>query len=236
MLLTKRGHDFPVLNSFGCLVDPFFPGEPFLLIGVFQSLDDFHVLYVDRLFRFDAEDPGRLLLSRPPLEGFIDGLATQLEILLELIAGDEEGGSDRVEAAAPLIAGQGGRVGGDAGQILDRVAILAPVETAHGDPAAGVRKLVAGRYHGLGQGVKEVGLLRVLRLGLVLRRHLTGVHGIESLLPEFGLLGGGDFKRQGLQVDLALLRFRIVAVEAIVLEKGEVFVGQSDFGFGGGCR
>ena len=58
MLLTKGGHNFLVLSSFGCLVDPFFPREPFLLIGVFQSLDNFQVLYVDRVFRLDAYDPG----------------------------------------------------------------------------------------------------------------------------------------------------------------------------------
>ena len=41
VLLAKGGHNFLVLSSFGCLVDSLFPGEPFLLVGVFQSLDDF---------------------------------------------------------------------------------------------------------------------------------------------------------------------------------------------------
>ena len=89
MHLAKGGHNFFVLSSFGCLVDSFFPGQPFLLIGVFQSLDDFQVLDVDRVFRLNAEDPGRLLLSSLPLEGFINSLTSQLEVLLELIAGDE---------------------------------------------------------------------------------------------------------------------------------------------------
>ena len=71
VLLAKGGHNFLVLSSFGCLVDPFFPGKPFLLIGVFQSPDNFDVPYVDRVFRFDAEDFRLLSHGSPALEPFI---------------------------------------------------------------------------------------------------------------------------------------------------------------------
>ena len=57
MFLAKRGHDFLVFSSCDCLVDPFFPGEPFLLVVVFQSLGDFRVLYVDRIFRLYPMGP-----------------------------------------------------------------------------------------------------------------------------------------------------------------------------------
>ena len=55
MLLTKRGHDFPVLNSFGCFIDSFFPGKPFLFVRFLESLNDLFVFDVDCFFWIDAK-------------------------------------------------------------------------------------------------------------------------------------------------------------------------------------
>ena len=57
------------------------------------------------------------------------------------------------------------------------------------------------------------------------------MHGVEDFLPKFGVSKGGDFKRQSLEVDLALLGVCVVAVEAIVLEECEVLFGEFGSGF-----
>ena len=103
--------------------------------------------------------------------------------------------------------------------MLDRIPILPPVQPPHGDPAPGIRKLLAGEHHGLRQVIQEIGLLRILRLSFIFRRHLAGVHGIEHFLPQLRLLNGAHLERQRLKVDLPLLRFRIVTIQAIALQQ-----------------
>ena len=73
----------------------------------------------------------------------------------------------------------------------------------------------------------------MLRLLLFLRRHLTGVQGVEDLLPKLGFLDIGDLKGDLLEVHLSLLGRGIMTIEAIVLDEIKVLFSKAHFSFFG---
>ena len=60
---------------------------------------------------------------------------------------------------------------------------------------------------------------RLLRLLLLLRRHLALVELIENLLPHQGVVGSLDLGRERVETPVTLLLFRAVALDAILLEE-----------------
>ena len=99
---------------------------------VFTALD------VNDGFRFDAEGSRFLLQRRLSLEGFIDRAASELQVLLDLIAGDELRGTNGIKAARSAIGRQARDVNLGAEEVFDSVAVFAPVQPSHGDLAARV--------------------------------------------------------------------------------------------------
>ena len=223
VFFEKSSHDLPVLWSRDGFVDLRFPAQE-VVPGILNTLYGFQAFLVDSILRFDAEDFGVLSCGGPALEPFADRAATELQVLLDLVAGDELGSAEGIEAATPLVAGQGADIHGDSQNLLDGVLILPTVEATHGDLAAGIGKGTTGSYHGLSERVKEIRLLRVARLLGVFGRHYASVQCIENLLPEFCLLDGRDAQRQRFEINFPILRRRVVTIEAVCLEKCTMFL------------
>ena len=121
-------------------------------------------LHIDGVFRLDAE--GLCFLSHRGLtfEQFVDRAASEFQVLLDLIAGDELRGTHGIEGAGAAIGGQGADIDLDAGEVFDGVLVFAPVEPTHRDLAAGVGQGAPRVDHGLSEGIEEVGFLVLLRL------------------------------------------------------------------------
>ena len=87
------------------LVDCGLP-EKISLIGLLLSGHVLPALHIDGVLRFDAENFHLLSHRGPTVEPFIDRPPSELEVLLDLIAGNKLRGTFGIERAASTIGGQ----------------------------------------------------------------------------------------------------------------------------------
>ena len=105
VLLAELVHDLFVLWSEGGFVHLGLP-EEVALVGFLELRHVFEALDIHRGFRFDAEDPGCLLPGGLAFEHLVDRAASEFQILLDLIAGDELRGAHGIEGAGAAVAGE----------------------------------------------------------------------------------------------------------------------------------
>lgn len=108
----------------------------------------------------------------------------------------------------------------DAKQVMQRVLVFHPGEPAAADTAAGCDVLgVRLEQRGLEGGEKGI-LHGLFRLWLPFGRHLAVAHAFEDLLP--GLEAGGILQVEGqvCQVEPALFHVGVMALGAVLVEKG----------------
>ena len=67
-----------------------------------------------------------------------------------------------------------------------------------------------------------------MRLLLLLRRHLAGVHPKNDFRPALGTLQFGEVSRQRVEPEVALLLLLIVTPETVLPEKGQHLFFKSD--------
>lgn len=164
-------------------------------------------------------------------ERYGEGLTSNGEVLLKLIAGEEEGGAGGVETGVDLIGGEVGDIGADAEEIFEGVLVFAAVEAAKGDDAAGVGEDTSGRDHLDGEIAEEIGFFFGSELILFLGGHFAGVDGVEDLLPAFGgLYVFADFKGEVLEVHASFLGRGVVTIEAVVFQNIQVLLREDGLG------
>src|SRR6185295_11073523 len=83
------------------------------------------------------------------------------------------------------------------------------------------------------QGVEEHGALRRRRLGFLLGGHLAGLDAVVDLHPAGEVVDVGEVALERGQVEPALFRLRVVALDAVLLEIGLVLEAKQDRGEGG---
>ena len=149
-------------------------------------------------------------------------MASEFQILLELVAGEKERSADRIKVAGVAIIGKEFLTESYPQQALDTVLVVALVESPHCDLATRVRQHPAGGHHRERQIIEEIRLLFVARLFGVFRRHLSGIQCAQHLLPEFCLLDSGDAEGQCFEIDFAFSRLRVVAIETVCFEECSV--------------
>ncbi len=144
-------------------------------------------------------------------EGLRHGIATEFDILFELIARHKKAGARRVEAGGVLVRRQFAHRDRHAQQFPQRVAILSLIQPAHRNDALCISEIPSGHDHGPRQILQKIRLRIRHWLFLLFRRHLARIQRIEHLLPAFGIAIVGDRERQIIDTELPFLLFRAVA-------------------------
>ena len=88
ILLTDLLEGLLIFRSLGGLINLGFP-QQIALVGFRHRLHILTTLYIHSVLGLDPEDFGWRFPNGMSLEGFIDCLTSQFEVLLELIAGDK---------------------------------------------------------------------------------------------------------------------------------------------------
>lgn len=145
-----------------------------------------------------------------PLKSLHHGVPGDVQVLFELVAGHEKICAGGVESRRVFVRRQFADIHCHSEQLPERIAVLALVETAHGDDALGIGKIPACLHHDLCQVLEKIGLCGAGRLLFVVRRHLSGVQGIENLLPALGAQVVRDRKSEGVDAEFPLLLFRVM--------------------------
>ena len=170
------------------------------------------------------EVPGLRLQRRPTQTGF-DQTVGGLEILIQQEARRDERLSDRVDALARLllrkIRGEAKGVDPPAEQRCERIFILPVREPTHQGLRGGARDLAARRRNTLTEDADDGEALVVARLRFLLGRHFPKGELIDDILGGNQFRLGGERQLEQLQVTVALLNDRVVALQAVLVEEGK---------------
>jgi hypothetical protein len=161
-------------------------------------------------------------LARAERDGELRDVLRGIEIALHEHGRHAEHVTDVVEAVADVVGREiGGGLRIHADEIADGVVVLGTIEAAQRD-AAGVGRRVAVVVGEDGaRGREKRAALGVGGLGLVVGRHVAGLHGLENVLPFLAVLEQRGVVAKFVQGEIGLLLFLAVARGAVLFEKGD---------------
>jgi hypothetical protein len=175
---------------------------------------------LDQLGRGEVTAIGRVSLQGP-VKGLVEGEVGGVEVAGELVIGELLTRGDRLESVGLGILRQEHREGTvDAEEIVEAVLVFGAGEATAADPALRGDGGAIGGEERIFQGAEKGRVLGSLGPGLFRRRHLAVADALVDALP--GGEDGGVFRSKGEveEIQPALLHVRVMALEAMGVEKG----------------